>query len=124
MQHLPSPPAGASDMDDQPEIKSLFAKLKGALPEMEALLEKCSSHCSPVEKLNEYFMQIVAEGTGKAFSPEDNQIWLETTRPIVEAFFHARHFLEMAVKYGRQLGYPPRVMPSGWAALLYLYNLR
>jgi hypothetical protein len=124
MQHLPSPPAGASDMDDQPEIKSLFAKLKGALPEMEALLEKCSSHCYPVEKLNEYFMQIVAEGTGKTFSPEDNQIWLETTRPIVEAFFHARHFLEMAVKYGRQLGYPPRVMPSGWAALLYLYNLR
>ncbi len=157
MQHLPSPPAGASDMDDQPEIKSLFAKLKGALPEMEALLEKCSSHSVyedaiyrfyhqsfkvyqlqnhtvaiveklqsllPGRKLNEYFMQIVAEGTGKAFSPEHNQIWLETTRPIVEAFFHARHFLEMAVKHGRGLEYPPRVMPSGWAALLYLYNLR
>jgi hypothetical protein len=30
----------------------------------------------------------------------------------------------MAVKYGRELEYPPRVMPSGWAALLYLYNLR
>jgi hypothetical protein len=30
----------------------------------------------------------------------------------------------MAVKYGWESEYPPRVMPSGWAALLYLYNLR
>ncbi|MGZ5544922.1 MAG: hypothetical protein ACXWIU_09620 [Limisphaerales bacterium] len=58
------------------------------------------------------------------FSSEHNEIWLETTRPIVEAFFHARYFLEMAVNYGRELEYPPHVMPSGWAAFLYLYNLR
>jgi len=88
-----------------------------------AIVEKLQS-LLPGRKLNEYFIQIVAEGTGKAFSPQHNQIWLETTRPIVEAFFHARYFLQMAVKYGRELEYPPRVMPSGWAALLYLYNLR
>jgi hypothetical protein len=76
------------------------------------------------QKLNVWFEKIVAEGTGKTFSPEDNKNWFETTRPIVEAFFHARYFLEMAVKYGRELKYPPRSMPSGWAALLYLYNLR
>jgi len=28
------------------------------------------------------------------------------------------------VKYGKELDYPPVTMPSGWAAVLYLYNLR
>src|SRR6266567_7691723 len=50
--------------------------------------------------------------------------WLEVTGPIVEAFFHAHYFLEMAVRYGKQLQHPPRQLPSGWAAFLYLYNLR
>jgi hypothetical protein len=79
---------------------------------------------SPERELNEWFQQILAKGTGKTFAMEDNKNWLDVTRPILEAFFHARYFLEMAVKYGRELEYPPRVMPSGWAALLYLYNLR
>jgi len=79
---------------------------------------------APERPLNEWFLHIVKEGTGKKFKQEDNKDWLPVTRPIVEAFFHARYFLEMAVKYGRELKYPPRLMPSGWAALLYLYNLR
>ena len=79
---------------------------------------------APNRPLNEWFLRIVQEGTGKKFKKKDNKNWLPVTRPIVEAFFHARYFLEMAVKYGRELKYPPRLMPSGWAALLYLYNLR
>jgi hypothetical protein len=79
---------------------------------------------APDRTLNQWFIQIFAEGTGKTFAIEDNKNWLAVTRPILEAFFHARYFLEMAVKYGRMLEYPPRVMPSGWAALLYLYNPR
>ena len=75
-------------------------------------------------KLNESFMTIVRDGTGKTFEAEHNRRWLEVTRPIVEAFFHARYFLEMAVRYGKQLQQPPRRLPSGWAAFLYLYNLR
>ncbi len=75
-------------------------------------------------KLNESFMTIVRDGTGKTFEGEHNRRWLEVTRPIVEAFFHARYFLEMAVRYGKQLQQPPRRLPSGWAAFLYLYNLR
>jgi hypothetical protein len=46
------------------------------------------------------------------------------TRPIVEAFFHARFFLEMAVRYGNELDKAPHMLPSGWAALFYLYELR
>ena len=78
----------------------------------------------PRVPLNGSFMQIIEEGTGKEFELEHNECWLQMTRPMLEAFFHARYFLEMAVKYGRELDYPPASLPSGWAALLYLYNLR
>jgi len=74
--------------------------------------------------LNESFMAIVRDGTGKTFEREHDRRWLEVTRPIVEAFFHAHYFLEMAVRYGKQLPQRPRQLPGGWAAFLYLYNLR
>jgi hypothetical protein len=79
---------------------------------------------APERNLNESFLQIVRDGTGRTFQPEDNRRWLEATRPIVEAFFHARYFLEQAVRYGKRLEHPPRVLPNGWAALLYLYNVQ
>lgn len=79
---------------------------------------------APTRELNERFRAIVADGTGKEFAREDNQRWSEVTRPIVEAFFHARYFLEMAVKYGTELDNPPSLLPSGWASVLYLFNLR
>lgn len=79
---------------------------------------------APERSLNECFLKIVHEGTGKAWKEEDNRHWLSATRPMLEAFFHARYFLEMAVKYGRELKKPPQLLPSGWAAFLYLYNLR
>ena len=79
---------------------------------------------APDGKFNEWFAQIIADGTGKTFAMEDNENWLRVTRPILEAFFHSKYFLEMAVKYGRSLERPPRSMPSGWAALLYLYDLK
>lgn len=73
--------------------------------------------------LNAWFLQIVAEGTGKTFQLDDKR-WLEVTRPIVEAFFHARYFLEMICESARMLKKAPNVFPSGWAAVLYLYNQR
>lgn len=81
---------------------------------------------APGRELNPMFMRIVEEGTGKEFSKDFNEFerWQKGCRPIVEAFFHAKFFLEMAVKYGKELEYPPKVMPSGWAAFLYLYMLR
>ena len=77
----------------------------------------------PSHSLNTWFLQIVGEGTGKEFSPDMNAGWEHHTRPILEAFFHARFFLEMAVRYA-DLPSPPDQLPSGWAALLYLYGLR
>ena len=79
---------------------------------------------APHLPLNVWFMEIVRHGTGREFAAEDNANWLPVTRPMVEAFAHARYFLTMACKYGKELDEPPNCMPSGWAALLYLYNLR
>jgi len=73
--------------------------------------------------LNARFLEVVAEGTGKEFSAEMNTAWEQHTRPILEAFFRARFFLEMAVRYA-DLPAPPNSLPSRWAALLYLYGLR
>ena len=75
-------------------------------------------------KLDERFRQIIAEGTGKAFEYEHNQRWLAETRPMLEAFWHADFMLRMAVRHGRGLEQAPNLLPSGWAALLYLYGLR
>jgi len=79
---------------------------------------------APGSRLAPAFERILSDGTGKSFTPEANRRWLEETRPIVEAFFHARYFLEMACRYGRELETAPAVMPSGWAALLALYEIR
>lgn len=74
--------------------------------------------------LHPWFEKIITEGTGRIFDLEHNQRWLELTRPMLEAYFHARYMVEMAVKYGREFQEPPSLLPSGWAALLYLYGLR
>jgi hypothetical protein len=78
----------------------------------------------PVASLNPWFLNIVREGTGKEFQRSDNDHWEKVTRPILEAFFHARYFLEMLVKYGKSLKALPAMLPSGWASVLYLYNMR
>ena len=78
---------------------------------------------SPESELNSWFLEIVEDGTGKEFRLEDNKQWSAVTRPILEAFFHARFFLEMGLRYG-SLESPPQILPSGYAALLYLYGLR
>jgi hypothetical protein len=74
--------------------------------------------------LNGWFKEIVAEGTGHKFEMDHNREWLKHTRPICEAFFHAKYFLEMMIKYGKELDGDVQCMPSGYAALLYLYNMR
>ena len=78
---------------------------------------------APDRSLNPWFVEIVEAGTGKKFQPPDNANWTSVTRPILEAFFHALFFLEMAVRYA-YLDRPPDRLPSGYAALLYLYGLR
>lgn len=93
------------------ESRFKFYLKKGALP-------------SEFPILHPWFMKIVQDGTGKEFDLKDNENWLPVTRPIVEAFLHAKYFLEMAVRYAKDLKRPPAMLPSGWASVLYLYGLR
>lgn len=94
------------------------------LQETTIRIVKALQSLAPDLKLNDWFVQIVNEGTGKDFHMSDNACWLERTRPILEAFFHARRFLEFACHYAEVMQEPPDLLPSGWAAFLYLYNLR
>ncbi|HEY4594677.1 MAG TPA: hypothetical protein VIJ61_19820 [Thermoanaerobaculia bacterium] len=97
-------------------------KVYGLQRTTQAIVQRLQA-LAPDRPLNPWFAQIVEAGTGKTFQPEDNARWTEVTRPILEAFFHARFFLEMAVRYA-DLQEPPRMLPSGYAALLYLFGLR
>lgn len=78
----------------------------------------------PGVELNRQFVAIIDEGTGKQFRNDTNAYWDAATRPLLEAFFHARFMLEMVIEYGCRLEAPPETLPSGWAAVLYLYNIR
>lgn len=79
---------------------------------------------APHLKLNPDFEMIIAKGIGKKFVEAHNKNWLKHTRPLIEAFFHAKHMLEMVCKYAEELDEPPQLLPSGWATVLYLYNLK
>ena len=57
-----------------------------------------SSPSCPTADLHEWYRKIVSHGTGKKFVLDHNNRWLRES-PLVEAFFHARYMLEMAVKY-------------------------
>ncbi len=77
----------------------------------------------PERKLNLSFEKIISEGTGKEFEMAHNENWEAHTRPMLEAFSHAKFMMEMAVRYA-DVSEPPRPLPSGYAALLYLFDLR
>jgi hypothetical protein len=97
-------------------------KVFGLQPETDTIVRRLSS-LLPDRPLHPWFLQIVRQRTGKEFTTADNNRSTVVTRPIVEAFFHARFFLEMAVRYAA-LDASPTPLPSGYAALLYLYQLR
>jgi hypothetical protein len=74
-----------------------------------------------------WYTDIVKAGTEGEFTEATNDNWMAETRPILEAFWHTKYFIEMMVKYGRELEPSQEVlqmMPFGWAAILYLFELR
>ena len=85
-------------------------------------LTRLSPHDPP--RFHAGFVDRVDAGTGREFEWSDNEHWHAATGPVVEAFFHARYFVQQASKYGHELQFPPSVLPYGWAALLELFELR
>ena len=96
-------------------------------PDLKALLEESSSHWGyedPIYRFYHHSFKVFAlqKQTEKIVSAL--QLLLPT--PLNARFLqivHARFFLEMAARYA-DLPIPPNPLPSGWAALLYLYELR
>lgn len=78
----------------------------------------------PEDVLCKRFMDIIHDGVGHVFTMEANSYWEQETRPILEAFLHAKYFLDMMVKYGTELEEAPQCMPFGWAAILSLYQMQ
>lgn len=95
-----------------------------ALQDCTRRMTEALQELAPDRPLHASFVAIVRSGTGLNFESEHNAHWMEITRPILEAYQHAKFFLEMAVKYGSELERPPNLLPSGWAAVLHLYGLR
>jgi hypothetical protein len=79
---------------------------------------------APHLKLNSDFIEIVAEGTRTQFASSRKTKPPNMPRAMIEAFFHAHHMLLMLCKYAEELPESPSVLPSGWATVLYLYNIR
>ena len=92
-------------------------------------------------------MEIMLAGTAKEFLGEKREVDPDAPRHVVEAFFHARYFVEMLCKYGEgenatkleeslhrltltKMKPPPysfeefEWIPSGWAAVMELYHIR
>lgn len=100
-------------------------KVYGIQNETRRIVEALQSIGPNGASINPMFEEIYLAGaSGKQFKIEHNREWTTHTRPFVEAFFHAKFFLEMAVKYGKELPEAPTTLPSGWAALLYFYSIR
>ena len=78
----------------------------------------------PDRPLNVWFTQIIYDGTGHTFDPSHNEAWLTHTKPILESLFHAHYFLKMACRYATEFESMPQSLPSGFAAMLYLFDLR
>lgn len=101
------------------KVYSLQAKTEKILETFKKIGQACD-----LPQLNPWFLAILEEGTHKTFDLSHNERWLKETRPIVEAFFHAREMLHLAILYGKKLTEAPTMLPSGWAAILYLYQIR
>lgn len=74
--------------------------------------------------LHPWFVEICEEGLGRSFTQEANSNWLNETRPVMEAFFHAKHLLDMMIVYGLDKDAKEREGFGGWFSVLYLYQIR
>jgi hypothetical protein len=89
-----------------------------------ALFKQIGAPLDPWNNLCDFFEDIVRDGTGRGFRVHHNRDWLRHTGPIVEAFLHARYFVEMMLQAARELETAPDLLPSGWACVLELYEVR
>jgi hypothetical protein len=86
-----------------------------------ALIEEIGGESDPP---NSEYARIVEAGTTHQFTATTNENWNAETKPILEAFWHTKYFVNMMVKYGKKLEKVERALQPGMAAVLYLFELR
>jgi hypothetical protein len=70
------------------------------------------------------YARIVEAGTAHQFSETTNANWDAETEPILDAFWHTKYFVNLMVKYGKELEAVESPLQPGMAAVLYLFELR
>ncbi len=96
---------------------------------MNSLIEKADNlfkELAPTEaKLNAWYRLITKTSLSREFdASETNEKWIGETTPLLLAFWNAKYFLEQMLVAADELDEAPQILPSGWAAVLYLYDLR
>lgn len=97
--------------------------IQGATNRIIEALKECSPH-EDKNKLDPIFLQVLEGNLDKEFHIKMNKDWVNETKDLTLAFLHAKYFLEMAVKSGKELESAPQIMPSGWAAVTTLFCIR
>jgi hypothetical protein len=120
---------------DQNSVHSVAPSVHSAQSTTPASQDSVHSRSDPLHFLRDSMRSAAPRGILSASKPSDpramglfDTIHCEYPLPDprhldLEAFFHARFFLEMAVRHAG-LDAPPQALPSGYAALLYLFGLR
>src|ERR1700736_5088348 len=62
------------------------------------------------------YARIVEAGTTHPFSATTNENWEAETKPILEALWHTKYFVNMMVKYGKKLETVEMALQPGMAA--------
>jgi hypothetical protein len=88
------------------------------------LLKKIDPKTEPT--FCELFKALIGEASSVgSWKIDHNQRWKETAGKIVEAFFHAKYMLEMAVNCAKLYQEKPgECIDQKWGSLLELYNIR
>jgi hypothetical protein len=96
-------------------------RIQQTLKEALALIREIGGASDPIDL---DYLQIVQEGIARSFSEKTNENWLAETRPILEAYWHTQYFLNMMVQYAKTQDPLTPPIGSGWAAVLYLFQMR
>jgi hypothetical protein len=100
----------------------VFYFLQPLIERARALFEEIAPTDAP---LDAWFAAICEDALEHSFEmARTNANWESEARPILEAFWHCKYFLEQMVASGRELDEAPEVLPFGWAAVLCLYRQR
>jgi hypothetical protein len=99
--------------------------LQASTKQIVELFERVAPALHDVRGFNPNFTDLITEGTSLDWGDGHNDNWTDVTRPIVEAYAHCRYFLDELIRTAESYPtIPTGWMREGWAAVLYLFNLR